>query len=60
MYDLPKLSNIWAVKLKIPLMNRKYLLLDAMGPFIHFRRYGTKIYFRRYGYEPQMTSDRKT
>ena len=41
--DQPKLSDIWAVKLKIPLMNRKYLLFDAMGP---------NIYFRRYGYEP--------
>ena len=45
MDDLPKLGTIWAVKLKIPLMNRKYLLFDAMGPFIHFRRYGTKNLF---------------
>ena len=45
MDDIPKLSNIWSVKLKIPLMKRKYLLFDAMGPFIHFRRYGTKNLF---------------
>ena len=41
--DLPKLSNIWAVKLEIPLKNRNYILFDAMGPF---------IYYRRYEYEP--------
>ena len=50
--DLPKLSNMWAVKLIIPLMNGKYLLFDAMGPFIYFRRYGTKFFFRLYEYEP--------
>ena len=42
---LPKLSNIWALKLKIALMNGKYLRFDATGPFIDFRRYGSKKIF---------------
>ena len=28
-------NEVTAVKLKIPLMNRKFLNFDAMGPFIH-------------------------